>query len=496
MTATGMSKDRLNLAFITDYADKYAAKVCDIFFKTSDFIDGKQILHLANVKQVNMFVVKEVYQAWQKEASEFESPWFDYNTPQVREIIKHLMNVLSQNIRIEREDFEPLFRQAVYDTIVFTLKPSDFLKDFFEGFEGKIHVDKQLSPLMKYFKVHARLMQELSARLRKEEVKVKSNKALKIAQELCAREDLLDDQRHILNEFAELLPLAAWELYLKDGQQEETPPSENTIEETEPNSAADMFGEKPERSVAPALAAEPEKEEKKEKKVAYDYADFGDEAPVNASKAPESTPEPQPQATPAPDPEEVADTANNNDEFNDGLNPSDFEENIPGVTQAPTPAAPEQEPAGANSGDGHEKEEKADSLYSRLKKKAARQQEEEHITETTGQKPVISAKTDDEDEEDDSPAPNSTYNNLLNQMKKNSPQQLRIPLNMRYKFQNELFKGDHTAYEAAVADIDKCETYQHAMSLIKQKYFEQFDWDFSDPTTIEFLNLVDEKYAG
>ena len=139
---------KLNKTAILSYSEKFSQIFCDSFFVKEDFISGEQILSLTNIRQVNLFVLKSIFEKWQQESSSLYSPFFDYNIPEVQKALKELMNILSRNISINRENFEPLLTQAVDDTITLLLAPDEYYNRFFQsGEKKKISVKKHIKPI-------------------------------------------------------------------------------------------------------------------------------------------------------------------------------------------------------------------------------------------------------------------------------------------------------------------------------------------------------------
>ena len=105
--------EKISLEAITRYADAYADKVLDRFFSSRDKITGNDILELCNIQQVNLFVIRELFRSWKEDTKKMQSPYFDYEKPEVKEALDSLMKLLSQNISISRQHFGPLLKKAV-----------------------------------------------------------------------------------------------------------------------------------------------------------------------------------------------------------------------------------------------------------------------------------------------------------------------------------------------------------------------------------------------
>ena len=59
--------EKISLEAIALYSDAYAEKVLKKAFATKQKIDGKEILSLCDVQQINLFIVRELFKAWREE---------------------------------------------------------------------------------------------------------------------------------------------------------------------------------------------------------------------------------------------------------------------------------------------------------------------------------------------------------------------------------------------------------------------------------------------
>lgn len=95
-------------------------------------IRGSEVLKFSDQKQVNNYIMFQIYQDWNGHASQFSHPWFDFTEPEVQDALRKFMNIVSKFVRIRRDDFRPLVEKAVYNTLRLTLNPEEaFLKFFF-----------------------------------------------------------------------------------------------------------------------------------------------------------------------------------------------------------------------------------------------------------------------------------------------------------------------------------------------------------------------------
>ncbi len=124
-------------------------------------------------------------------------------------------------------------------------------------------------------------------------------------------------------------------------------------------------------------------------------------------------------------------------------------------------------------------------------------------------KPKVELVKEDDDEDDTTPA--SLHDKLkstvveshqekasvldrIAKVARHSSLKGNIPLNLKFKFQNELFNGSALSLNEAIDTIDKSEDYHSAMRIVRDNFLEQYNWDLSNETTIEFLNLVTKSF--
>jgi hypothetical protein len=156
---------KLDLSAIESYARQYAAKVCDDFFNRMTTINGQQTLKLSNVAQVNMFVVSDLFERWKSNIETFKSPFFNFEHEEVKDALKTFMNTVSQHIMVKREDFEPMFANAVNRTLVLLLDPSKHFDDYVRDSPDFTLTKDRLAQLSKYTKINGHVSKALTEKL-------------------------------------------------------------------------------------------------------------------------------------------------------------------------------------------------------------------------------------------------------------------------------------------------------------------------------------------
>lgn len=177
---------RLNYEAIDEYSVAYTQAVLDQRLTGKDQLTGNQILELCNVRQVNLFIIKLLFEQWQTEIGKFKSPYFDYEAHEVVNALKSFQNTLSRHISIDRKHLEPIMIKAVGDTLLLVLSPYHF---FYNELNSSESVDVvKLKASKKFIKINTAIYHTLIEKIEKVSNTSVSNKTAV---------DLLD---HVLEE--------------------------------------------------------------------------------------------------------------------------------------------------------------------------------------------------------------------------------------------------------------------------------------------------------
>src|SRR5688572_16567831 len=124
-------EDKYNQLSIEQYSRNLARILSDRYFAANQTINGQQLITFSPVKQINLFIIKELLISWNKEMANLKSPYFDFEDQDVKDALKQFMNVLSRKILIKRPHFEPLLQKAIRDTFKLVLDPVSSLEEKF-----------------------------------------------------------------------------------------------------------------------------------------------------------------------------------------------------------------------------------------------------------------------------------------------------------------------------------------------------------------------------
>ncbi|MBF8964873.1 hypothetical protein I0P70_16615 [Pontibacter sp. FD36] len=149
-------EDKYNQLRLERYSKELANVLCDRHFAAHDTINGPQLIGFTPIKQVNLFVIKELLLKWHHEMANLRSPYFDYEHEEVKEALLNFMNVLSRKILIKRDAFEPLLQKAIYDTFLLKLAPVATFEEKFLRIQEDISLPK-LQENLKYIDLDKQL---------------------------------------------------------------------------------------------------------------------------------------------------------------------------------------------------------------------------------------------------------------------------------------------------------------------------------------------------
>lgn len=206
--------EKISVKALEDYSDDYASKVTAAFFSSKDRISGPEILELCDIQQINLFVIRELLKAWKLEAQRLRSPYFDYAAPPVADALAKFQNVLSNHIAISRENFQPLLKKAVSQTLYLILNPYDFYSSTLTAAGESLKLE-ELRNDVKYIKLNRTPLERLLTELEKKQASTISGK------EAFAKLDHIleevnftpEDVESHLSKFSAIVPLVLENLY-------------------------------------------------------------------------------------------------------------------------------------------------------------------------------------------------------------------------------------------------------------------------------------------
>ncbi len=155
---------KVEIPKLESYSIALSEKLCNDFYQGStSVVSGPEILKFTEIDQLNLFIVKNLFDRWKEETYKLRSPYFDYEHEDVKDALAVFLNKLSRYISIRKEFFKPLLRKATTDTLAYIIDPYLFLKAEFLG--KPIISIAELMEREKYMKVNKFLIQSLIKKL-------------------------------------------------------------------------------------------------------------------------------------------------------------------------------------------------------------------------------------------------------------------------------------------------------------------------------------------
>ena len=207
---------------IQRYSEEFARKVCDQFFQQKESISGSEILALTSIEQINLFTVRTLDRNWSEERKKLSSPFFDYGNQKVQKALTQLLNVLSKNIMVGRNDLEPLLIKAVTDTVRLIFSPYDFYFNSLLAESSDAILVGDLEKELKYIKINPGLIRGAVKQIKSESRTEVAKRDLESIFDRILEEtvELPADFDPFLTEFSKIEPLDLEQIYAGTSEDE------------------------------------------------------------------------------------------------------------------------------------------------------------------------------------------------------------------------------------------------------------------------------------
>ncbi|GAA4837701.1 hypothetical protein [Algivirga pacifica] len=457
-----------NIEMLHTYSSKFATKVCEIIFSEKDLIKGEDLMSVTPVEQVNLFVISKIFETWQKEAVRVQLPYFDYESEDVQEALLGLMEILSKNISIKRVYFEPLLKQAVYDTLMLGLSPKTYFEQFFENLSEEIPVEGYLTPLFAYFRVYASLAQEIIHEIRTTVGdRIGQEEAITLSLGICEKYNSDESQlEELLAILGEIVPLKKEELFIQQQEKKAANPLDFVGLTGRKFSNVTAGGNIANVSNKTAPLEKPKEivQEETPEPTTSDYTTEAQFIPIvdEPVEEPEGTLSTTKVETPVQTQEEVVGYREEPEHH--------FTKEIQEETERPfINTAQEVKPV------------VADTIQSAIAKTI----EEAAVTDWTQEQKQEKTVWPEMDHP-------SRQKTLKDRFKGSFGS--RIALNQRFYFTEKLFNNSKTELVNAIRLIDESNTYSEAIKHIRNNFARKYEWDLTEDTTKEFLMMVEEHF--
>lgn len=198
----------LNFLYLDQYSAELSKLLCDQWFSSKNRIQGQDIKKFTPVRQLNLFLLKGLLDKWRNETERLKSPWFDYSDPEIKEALAQFMNVLSQNISVKREHFEPLLKTSIQNSFRWVLVPFDFFSEEVDAFCSSSVEVRKIRESGKFLHYNKELYERIWSQLEKmQQSEVYAGELKRMfKQELFDRSFTLTSVQEIVNDFSLIAP--------------------------------------------------------------------------------------------------------------------------------------------------------------------------------------------------------------------------------------------------------------------------------------------------
>ncbi|HLL93708.1 MAG TPA: hypothetical protein VK404_01930 [Spirosoma sp.] len=429
--------NKFNAHALTEYSKAYARRTASDFYQQHHTINGRQLLSLAPISQINLFVISSLSDKWRADAEKFRSPYFDFTDPDVQEALENFMNIVSQHISVRREHLEPLLVEAIRKTIIMIFDPRAYFDELLRTQPEFTLTADSLKQITRYTKINQFIPAHITKRMNGKSF-LYVNQALGYLDEaLTQRGHELEHYDKFVEIFSEKVPMDVSAL-LRSHVPDTIPPAPNRS----------FFDTVTEPAVPPAPL------------VPIDTTP----GVVKPTEQPEDV---RPAKPPQPDPTPATASA---EESGSGR-PVLLEGNEAGPEPVPPAAQPSQLPTGGVSPPsttptgrpaGSPEPDQSLTLNDTLREAAPA--EPVTVAETFTRTPIESVARS-------------------------------ISLNQKFRFINQLFNGNSSAYNQAIEEIDTLANYGQALDLISYQYASQYLWDMSSDEVSELVEILKRRFA-
>ena len=101
------------------YIGNYIKKLQDNLEKK--VLRGNDIIELTSSKQLNLFILKNIYDAWNKNFEKNKIIYFNYENKEILSAVTSLKNILSNHIEVDIKNLKGLIKKSIIELIEYML---------------------------------------------------------------------------------------------------------------------------------------------------------------------------------------------------------------------------------------------------------------------------------------------------------------------------------------------------------------------------------------
>jgi len=95
-------EDKYNQLSLEQYSRNLAKLLSDRYFASNETINGQQLITFSPVKQINLFVIKELLISWNREMANLKSPYFDFEDEEDLKLCWNFTNLRLEPIEMNK----------------------------------------------------------------------------------------------------------------------------------------------------------------------------------------------------------------------------------------------------------------------------------------------------------------------------------------------------------------------------------------------------------
>ena len=109
------------------YIGNYIKKLQDNLKKK--VLRGNDIIELTSSKQLNLFILKNIYDTWNKNFEKNKIIYFNYENKEILSAVTSLKNILSNHIEVDIENLKDLIKKSIIELIEYMFNPKSFINN-------------------------------------------------------------------------------------------------------------------------------------------------------------------------------------------------------------------------------------------------------------------------------------------------------------------------------------------------------------------------------
>ncbi len=191
---------------IEKYCDALKDRIIFDKFNRDLFITGDVIKNLTPVPQINSFVIKIIFDKWQKETEKLKSPYFNYENEDVKLALQDFLKKLSFHIKINKDYFEILLKEALRDAFDYLENPHVFLQNEIFDFKGNSISYKEIKSRTKFLKLYPNQIQAFLQHPKINQDEVRVDVFVRVLEEEFKNVNKLEEEKLFVDQISKVVP--------------------------------------------------------------------------------------------------------------------------------------------------------------------------------------------------------------------------------------------------------------------------------------------------